>query len=246
VEISKSNLLPMYYQLKTLIHHRITSGEYPVDYCLPSEREFCETYGISRITVRQAIMDLVKDGLLVREQGKGTFVAKPKIEQRLSGLTSFTEDMRSRNLRPGTRLIRFIVIKVFGQVAERLQLPGGEEVYELARLRLADDEPMALETAYIPVYRVPNLSADMVAAGSLYALLRQQGILFSHAEQTLEASIARPLEADYLHIKKRDPVLLIERTTYMPDGSPIEFVKSVYRGDRYKFIINRLESTPGR
>lgn len=237
MEIDKASVVPIYYQLRTLIERRIASGQYLIGACLPSEREFCETYQISRMTVRQAINDLVKEGFLRREQGKGTYVAKPKIEQGLSRLTSFTEDMHSRNLQPGTKLIQFNLSSAMGRIAKRLHLSDGEEVYEIIRLRLADGEPMAIETAYVPVKFAPGLPAERMAAGSLYAMLTEQGIQLCHADQTLEAATARTYEAEYLHIRPRDPVLLIERTTFDDSGNPVEFVKSVYRGDRYKFSI---------
>lgn len=237
MNIDKTSVVPIYYQLKTLIQERISTGEYPVGMCLPSEREYCEEYGISRMTVRQAISELVNEGLLRRERGKGTYVAQPKIEQGLQGLTSFTEDMKRRNMHPGTKLIQMSVGPATGHVAARLGLAEGTEVYEIARLRLADGEPMAIETAYIPVSYLPNLPEEAIATGSLYEAMRQQGIQMAYADETLEAALARANESRRLNIKSKAPVLLIERTTYTSDGKAIEFVKSVYRGDSYKFAI---------
>ncbi len=236
--INKTSVVPIYYQLKTMIQECISSGEYPVGMCLPSEREFCEQYGISRMTVRQAISELVNEGLLRRERGKGTYVARPKIEQGLQALTSFTEDMKRRNMRPGTRLIHMSTYPATGHLARQLGVADGVEVYEIARLRLADDEPMAIETAYVPVGNLPYLREDVVATGSLYEVMRERGIAIAYAEQTLEAALAKPAEAAKLNIKNKGPVLLIERTTYSTDGRVIEFVKSVYKGDRYKFAIH--------
>ena len=237
-KIDKTSVVPIYFQLKTLIQERISSGEYPVGMCLPSEREYCEEYGISRMTVRQGISDLVNEGLLRRERGKGTYVVQPKIEQGLQVLTSFTEEMKRRNMHPGTRLIHMVTCPAAGHVARQLGLEIGAGVYEIVRLRLADDEPMAIETAYVPICNLPNLTEDKVATGSLYEVMREIGIEIAHATQTLEAALAKGTEATKLNIKNKAPVLLIERTTYASGGQAIEFVKSVYRGDRYKFAID--------
>lgn len=237
MKIDKTSVVPIYFQLKTLIQERISSGEYPVGMCLPSEREYCEEYSISRMTVRQAISDLVNESLLRRERGKGTYVAQPKIEQGLQALTSFTEDMKRRNMHPGTRLIHMTTCPATSRVARQLGIEDGESVFEITRLRLADDEPMAIETAYVPICNLPNLT-EKVATGSLYEVMRERGIEIAHATQTLEASLAKVTEATKLNIKNKAPVLLIERTTYASGGQAIEFVKSVYRGDRYKFAID--------
>lgn len=238
MKIDKNSVVPIYFQLKTLIQKRISSGEYPVGLCLPSEREYCEEYAISRMTVRQAISDLVNEGLLRRERGKGTYVARPKIEQGLQVLTSFTEDMKRRNMHPGTQLIHMVTCLATGHVARQLGIVDGESVYEIARLRLANDEPMAIETAYVPIGNLPNLTEEKVATGSLYEVMRENGLEITHATQTLEATLAKVWEATKLNIKNKAPVLLIERTTYSSGGQAIEFVKSVYRGDRYKFAID--------
>ncbi|MHB8073272.1 GntR family transcriptional regulator [Desulfosporosinus fructosivorans] len=238
MKIDKTSAVPIYFQLKTLIQEGISSGEYPVGMCLPSEREYCEEYGISRMTVRQAISDLVNEGLLRRERGKGTYVSQPKIEQGLQMLTSFTEDMKRRNMQPGTRLIHMITCPAKGRVARQLGIEDGDSVYEIKRLRLADDEPMAIETAYVPICYLPNFTEEKVASGSLYEVMRERGIEISHATQTLEASQAKVTEATILNIKNKASVLLIERTTCASGGQVVEFVKSVYRGDRYKFAID--------
>ncbi|HMM22533.1 MAG TPA: GntR family transcriptional regulator [Selenomonadales bacterium] len=235
--IDKSSVVPIYYQLKTLIQNRIAAGEYPVGARLPSERELCELHGISRMTVRQAVNDLVNEGRLTREQGRGTFVAKPKIEQGLVALSSFTEEMKRRSLIPGTKLLGFRVTAAEGRVAERLGVAAGEPIHEITRLRLADNEPMAIEISHLPLRYVPSLPPDLVAAGSLYEILRSSGIDMAYAEQTLEASLAKAKETEILRVKPKAPVLLMERTTYRSDGRAVEYVKSVYRADRYRFSI---------
>lgn len=234
--IDKSNIVPIYHQLKTLIQSRILSGEYSIGAQLPSEREFCDKYAISRMTVRQAIIDLVNDGLVKRERGRGTYVAKPKIEQGLQ-LTSFTEEMKQRNMVPGTRLLSLQSTMADGRSSSRLHLSEGHKIHSIARLRMADGEPMAIETSHIPVSLLPILSTESLEHGSLYAILRESGLRMAYAEETVEASLAKSDEAELLHIKSKAPVLLIERTTYLSDNTPLEYVRSVYRADRYKFSL---------
>lgn len=237
MQVDKSSVIPIYHQLKKLIQASIDNGDYPEGTCLPSEREFCLKYAISRMTVRQAISELVNEGLLRRERGKGTFVAKPKLNQRLSVLSSFTEDMAMKNMIPGAQLLSFNIIKAVGLIRENLYLSDNDDVYEIKRLRLADNEPMAIETSHIPVRILPNLKQNQIQQGSLYAFLKKNGIIISHGQQNIEASLASQQEAEQLHIRRNAPVLLIARTVYDEHGTPIEYVRSVYRGDRYRFTI---------
>lgn len=235
--IKKDSPLPIYYQLEEAIKEQIEHGEFRQGEMIPSEREFSEKYGISRMTVRQAITNLVNDGLLVRQRGKGTFVANQKIEQSLKGLTSFTEDMKARGMEPGTKLLDFSVIPAPVMIAEMLGLEEGSEVHEIKRIRLADGTPMAYEVMYMPVHLISGITREIVS-GSIYKHVEQTlGLQIGKAVQTLEASVVRKTEADYLQIKEGAPVLLIMRKTLLKDGRPLEVVKSVYRADRYKFTF---------
>lgn len=235
--IDKQSPIPIYYQLEQYIKEKIEKGEWRPGEIIPSEREWAETYDISRMTVRQAVNNLVNDGYLVRRRGKGTFVAAKKIEQPLKGLTSFSEDMRARGMEPGTIVLRFETVPASEKLAEGLGVTKGDDLYEVRRLRLADGLPMALETLYIPVHLVPGLTRDVVS-GSVYEFIEKEtGLIIGSAVQTLEASVARKLEAEHLQVKEGAQVLLLERRTCLDDGRPMEIVKSVYRGDRYKFMI---------
>lgn len=235
--IDKYSPLPIYYQIEEAIKGRIEKGELQEGEMIPSEREYAETYGISRMTVRQAITNLVNDGYLTRRKGKGTFVANQKIEQRL-GLTSFTEDMKARGLKPSTKLIDFQISEARGKIAAGLGIHPGDEIYEIQRVRLADNIPMALETTYLAADLVKGLNQRIVQ-GSLYQFVEEElGLNIDYATQELEASVARETESEVLRIAKGTPVLLIRRYTYLKDGRPLELVQSIYRGDRYKFIID--------
>lgn len=235
--INKNSPIPLYHQLEEHIKELIEIGELKPGGSVPPEREFAEKYKISRMTVRQAFTNLVNEGYLHRMQGKGTFVAERKIEQALQGLTSFTEDMKARGMVPGTQLIRFEIIPAPSQIAGQLAIPVYGPVYEIKRIRLADGVPMAIETNYISANLIQGITEKIVNQ-SLYAYIESQLFLnIDRASQIIESSIASPNEAKLLNISKGAPVMLIQRNTFLKDGTPVELVKSVYRADRYKFMI---------
>jgi GntR family transcriptional regulator len=236
--VDKTSPLPIYYQLEQEIKALIENGDLSPGDVVPSERELSEKYEISRMTVRQAINNLVNDGFLIRKQGIGTFVAKQKVEQKLKGLTSFSEDMRSRGMVPSTQVLEFQIVSPNKVISEGLALPNGSPVYEIKRIRLADGIPMAFEISYLSVERIPGLTREVVE-GSLYHYVENDlHFKIHYANQVLEASIAREMESKVLSIQEGMPVLLMKRTTYLEDGRPLEVVKSVYPGDRYKFVVD--------
>ncbi|MEH7883467.1 GntR family transcriptional regulator [Bacillus sp. JJ1609] len=234
--IDKNSPIPIYHQLEEYIKAQIDSGELQPDETIPSERVYADMFQISRMTIRQALTNLVNDGYLYRQKGRGTFVNKKKVEQRLQGLTSFTEDMRERGFTPGSKLISFEIIPAGREIADRLKLNENTPVYEIKRVRLADNVPMALETTYLPANLVKGLTEDIINQ-SLYQYIEEKLNLVIHeATQQIEASNAKDQELRLLEIEKGSPVLLILRTSTLKDGTPFEFVKSAYRADRYKFV----------
>jgi GntR family transcriptional regulator len=235
--IDKTLPLPLYYQIEEAIKQKIDKGDWESGFMISSEREFAETFEVSRMTVRQAINNLVNDGYLTRKKGKGTFVSGNKIEQKLLGLTSFTEDMKARGFRPASKLVSFQIVEANRSVAKALNISQDDQVYEIKRVRLANDVPMAIEMTYVPV-RLIALKEIHIQEGSLYSKVENAGFEIDYATQSLEASIARDAESDILEIAKGAPVLLIKRQTYLTTGEPLEVVHSVYRGDRYKFMID--------
>ncbi|MGG5254817.1 GntR family transcriptional regulator [Neobacillus sp. SM06] len=235
--INKNSPIPIYYQLEEHIRDLIEKGELRPGDSLPAEREYAETYRISRMTVRQALTKLVNDGYLYRLQGKGTFVAERKIEKALQGLTSFTQDMKARGLVPGSQLLHFERVPATDVIAKQLAIQEKRPVYEIKRIRLADKVPMALETTYISADLIKGLT-EKIANQSLYAYMEEQlNLRIDHASQVIESSIATQNEADYLEIKSGAPVMRIQRNTYLQDETPVEFAKSVFRADRYKFVV---------
>ncbi|WNB93928.1 GntR family transcriptional regulator [Bacillus sp. NEB1478] len=235
--IDKTSPVPLYYQIEEAIKNKIDKGEWEPGSMISSEREFAENYEVSRMTVRQAINNLVNDGYLTRRKGKGTFVSGKKIEQKLLGLTSFTEDMKARGYNPASKLVSFQIIQANHQIAKVLEISHNDEIYEIKRVRLANDVPMAIETTFVPVQLI-HLQESHFQEGSLYSQVEQAGFNIDYATQSLEASIAREKESEILEIAKGAPVLLIQRLTYLTTGKPLEVVHSVYRGDRYKFMID--------
>lgn len=236
--IDKSSPLPIYYQLEEQIKKQIESGELQPGDMLPSEREYAELINVSRMTVRQAMNNLVDDGYLYRQKGRGTFVAEKKVEQELGSLTSFTEDMKARGLVPSSKLLSFEIIPATEKIANHLQIKEYAPVYEIKRIRFADQVPMALEIVYASANLIKGLTEEKVNH-SLYQYIEEQLYLkIGHATQSVEASIASEIEGELLNIRKGSPILLLQRNTYLEDGTPLEFVKSSYRADRYTFTIH--------
>ena len=236
--------VPRYHQLKEIIREGIQSGDLKPGDVIPSERELAERYNVSRMTARQSIVELTHEGLLYRRQGKGTFVAWPKIAQQLTALTGFTEDIRARGQRPGAKLLEMGMVRVDGHAALRLQVPTGQRVVRLYRARLADDEPLALEQSLISFFGCEQLLEVDLVATSLYGLLETRfGLPPVEAEQEIEAGLATEAEAELLEIAVGSPVLLLRRTTYTERHRPIEYAESVYRGDKYAFHT-RLRRPP--
>ncbi|BBN98781.1 GntR family transcriptional regulator [Sporolactobacillus terrae] len=237
--IDHKSPMPMYYQIERYIEDLINQKQLTTGDQIPSEREFTDQFHVSRMTVRQAIMNLVHAGILIRIKGKGTFVAaQEKIEKKLLGFNGFSEDMISRGLKPGSRMLHFSIVHPPDKIAMQLKLQEGENVYEIKRVRLADDEPMAIETSYIPVRVLPHLTDQQVSPSLYHYIERETGMTINHAEQSIEASIVTSEEAKILDVAKGSPILLINRCAYLSNGQPIEQTKSLFRADRYKFKID--------
>jgi GntR family transcriptional regulator len=234
--INKNSPVPIYHQLEEYIKQQIENGLLMEEAVIPSEREYAQTFQISRMTVRQAINNLVSEGYLKRQKGRGTFVNKKKIEQELQGMTSFTEDMLSRGMSPSSTLLSFQIIPADKKTATHLRMEENDFVYKIKRIRLADDAPMAIETAYIPVELVPGLTEENSNL-SLYQYIEEHlSLSISEATQEIEASIASSPDAEALGINIGDPILLIERISYLQNEVPFELVKSTFRADRYRFV----------
>ncbi|TWT13317.1 GntR family transcriptional regulator [Planomicrobium sp. CPCC 101079] len=233
--VDKQSPIPIYAQIEEQLKNQISEGKFPPGAAIPSERELTETFGVSRMTVRQSITNLVNEGLLYREKGRGTFVAAPKVEQPLSGMTSFTEDMLSRGMAPSNQLVKFEKRQPDKGIAEQLQIMESDEVYFVERIRYADNIPMAIERTYLPVKLFPELREEALKE-SLYKYVEQTAQLkIAGAVQRMEASLAKKEEAELLHVEAPFAVLVIERVSRLDNQVPFEVVRSTYRADRYKF-----------
>ncbi len=207
---------------------------------IPTERALAGEFTVSRTTVRQALADLTAEGRLHRVQGKGTFAAEPKLAQRLQ-LSSYTEDMRKQGLKPSSKLLEMDELPVEADLAKLLGIRVGAKILRLRRLRLADSQPMALETTHLPLGRFRGLRKHVSAGGSLYAVLREHyGVELERAEETIETALAGPHEAEMLGADVGMPMLLLSRHSFATDGKPVEFARAIYRGDRYKFVTTLL------
>ncbi len=233
----ENNGLPLYIQLKKLFKEKIEDGKWEINAKIPSERSLEQKYGVSRMTIRKALDDLKNEGILIRRQGSGTFVNDKKIEEKLVKLKGFTQDMLSRGLIPSTSVISTKEINPDKEIRDKLKLNIGDKVFKLDRVRCANGKPMAFETAYLNAKYCPGiLSKDLES--SLYSILRNQyDLKLNNAEQTLEADIASEIYGELLDISEGDPVLILTRFTLNEENIPIEYVKSIYRGDKYKFKV---------
>ncbi|MEO3749247.1 GntR family transcriptional regulator [Streptomyces sp. B6B3] len=243
-ERSRTARVPKYYRLKR--HLQQMTETMPPGTPVPPERSLATEFDTSRTTVRQALQELVVEGRLERIQGKGTFVAKPKVSQALQ-LTSYTEDMRAQGLEPTSQLLEIGYITANERLAQLLKLPPGGRVLRIERLRLASGEPMAIETTHLSQERFPALRRSLVRYSSLYAALAEvYGIHLARAEETIETALASPREAGLLGTDVGLPMLMLSRHSRDTEGEPVEWVRSVYRGDRYKFVANLERPRPTR
>ncbi|WP_433328753.1 GntR family transcriptional regulator [Spirillospora sp. CA-294931] len=225
--------VPKYFQLRAILLDMIESAELPVDAAIPSERELCAMFELSRMTVRQGVDQLVSEGRLYRVPGKGTFVARPKIEMPLR-LVSFTEDMLARGLRPGGIDLDRRTVAADAALARAFGVEAGTEIHVIERLRTADGEPMALERAHILASFAPDLLDRRLADRSLHGVLEAvYGLVFDAGDQTIDAGLADTAEAKALKIARGSAVLLLRRRSYS-GGVCAELGVSTYRADRYQ------------
>ncbi len=223
---------PLYRRLQQGIRKALEQGAISANEALPPERELAAELGVSRVTVRKALRRLVDEGLLIQQRGAGTFVAG-RVEQALSTLSGFTEDMNARGLAPGVEWLERAVGTAMPEETLALNLSPGAKVSRLYRIRLASNRPMCVEQATLPQDVLPDPSA---VENSLYAVLEKMECRPVRALQRLRAQVLEMEQARLLQVQPGTPCLYIERRSFLSDGRPIEFVRSHYRGDSYDFV----------
>jgi GntR family transcriptional regulator len=223
---------PLYLQLAQNLRNHIHDGGVDPGGALPSERDLTELTGMSRVTIRKAIETLVEEGLLFRRKGSGTYVS-PLIEVTTSKLSGFSDDARQRGETPGVFWMFKSYANATDDEAAALEIPKSTEVARLGRVRLLGGEPLAIEHAVVPARFLPQLD-DL--GDSLYAALNLGGFRPVVGRQRIRAALATPTEAGIFSIRQNSEILRIERLTRLADGTPVEFTRSAYRGDRYEFV----------
>lgn len=237
--INKNIPIPLYYQLKTILLEYIQEHHSDMETPIPTEIEISEHFGISRPTVRQAINELVVEGYLYRIKAKGTFISKPKINQDfLLILDSFNKEMIKKGLTPSTKVLDVEIVESDEKVSKSLKLPVGSKVIQLSRLRYANEEPIVFVMTYLPYDLCPAILEKDLVKSSLYEILENEcGFMINEAKRSLESIIAGEFEANLLQIEKGAPIQYFESIAYLTDGTPIEYSRAKYRGDRNKFTF---------
>ncbi|MBB1608705.1 MULTISPECIES: GntR family transcriptional regulator [unclassified Pseudomonas] len=230
--------VPLYSQLKELLRTRILDGSYPPLSRMPSEAELGKAHGVSRITVRQALGDLQKEGLIFKIHGKGTFVARPKAFQNVSTLQGLAESMGERGYEVINRLRSFRFVPADAQVAVRLQVAEGDSVAQIKRARLVNRELVSLEVTYLPEAVGRRLEkADLVSRDIFLILENDCGLPLGHADLAIDAILADAELAAALELEEGSPVMRIERLTHGADGQPLDYEHLYYRGDAFQYRL---------
>ncbi len=230
---------PLYKQLSQILQQRIKEGVYKSGEKLPSESELIKVFKVSRITASAAIQELVQSGLVYRKKGKGTYVTRPRIIG-ISSFGSFTADILQRGMTPSSRVVEFTTVPADQELSTHLGLNVGEYCVKLSRVRFANDEPVAMETTYLPLKLVPGLENEDLEKGSLFSILEKSfGLHPAWSEGIFEASSARPEQAELLKIKAGAPVLFVHRVTLDNNDVPLEWAYSIYRADSFSFSTGR-------
>ena len=238
--IDPSDVIPKYYQLANILRQQIENEDFQPHDPIPSERQLESRYNLSRPTIRQAIDLLSRQGYLYRVHGKGTFVSPPKLQKGMLELTSFSEDMRNRGLTPGHKILEFGYVKPNSETKRHLEIIDDEKkVLRIKRLRFGNDEPIGLQDSFLSLDGELEITREEIEKrGSIYAILQEKfGIYPTEADETLEVTLATREEANLLKIQEGSPLLLNERTLWSQDRKAIEFVRILYRGDRYKYFV---------
>lgn len=244
-ELQLDSKIPLHYQLMLIIKRNIVSETIRPGGQLPTEKEFCDAYGISRSTVRGALTELETEGLINRVRGKGTFISKKKLRRQSGRVYSFSKQMTAMGLEPSSRLLEFETVQAGEELAHLFKNQPGVELYRIMRLRLADGEPLLLETTFLPVKLYAGLTRDKLGGKqSLYDLLEQEaGIIPYIAEESYESMNFTKKIADLLECPAGSAGFYIERSARRANGELFEYTQAFMRGDRSKIVLTLQQET---
>jgi len=244
--IDRNKPTPLYHQLKCILLDSMADGRLKPKDKLDAESALAEQYAVSKATVRQALGELEREGYIVRIQGRGTFVAVSPVDFGPSHLDSFTVQMEARGMRPGSRVLEQAVIAAEGELAESIGVRQGGPLFRLKRIRLADGEPMGIQTSHVPLDLAPGLEIrDFRKEKSLYAVLTDShGLIPARARETHSAVALDQHQAHLLGTEPGAPALESRRLTLLESGTPMEFVFSVMRGDRHRVVLELTARHP--
>ncbi len=238
-KLSLDSDIPLYSQLVSIIKRNISAGTLPTGALLPSEAELCRTFDVSRSTVRQAIGALESEGLVVRKQGRGTFVAEPKMRRRTENVYSFTSEISAMGMTPSSTILDFDVIDPSPDIVKMLELSGpGTRVYRFTRIRNVDGNPLILETSFYPTYIYPKLNRELLETHSFYSLLYEENVVPYSAVDSYEAVTMGRSEAELLGCKPGSCAFSVQRRTRTEAGVIYEYTQSLIRADRVKLDIH--------
>ncbi len=239
--IDKNSPIPIYHQLYECLKKRIKNGEFKVGEYLPSENSLADFYDVSRLTVRQALSKLVEDGIVEKLRGKGTRVKNEKNVENLTELSGFTDEARRNGYIPSSIVMQNTIVDAPFYIIEKLKLPQKSKMILLKRLRMLNGTPYAIEWAYLnPAVdtRLLNILEMDMSNGSLYDFFKNVlNLRLEYGDETLEVGHASVEDARLLGIHVNDCIVLRRRFTYTDNSECIEYVQSIYRGDKYKFTI---------
>ena len=237
-KLSMTSDIPLYSQLCNIVKRNISAGTLSPGDILPSESELCRNFDVSRSTVRQAIGELESEGLVVRKQGRGTFVAEPKVRRKTEMVYSFTSEISSMGFTPSSTLVEFDVIEPTPDIVKVLELNMPDaKVYRFTRIRKVNDEPLILETSFYPQYIYPKLTRELLQTHSFYSLLYEVGVAPANAVDSYEAVVMNRKEAELLSCKPGSSAFFVQRRTYTEEGTVYEFTQSLMRADRIKLDV---------
>ena len=231
IRLNENSPVPLYYQLENMIREEIEEGKYNPGDKIPSERELSEIVGLSRMTIRKAINNLVEKGILKRKRGQGTFVSEDKLDS-FPELIGFNEHIEMKGMTPSSKVIEHEVINANAEIAEKLNIEVGDEVILTSRLRLADGNPIGFEKSYVPYYICPKLMDLDLSEESIYRTLTNEGYKPTKGSQEIEAILADEYIANLLGGEVDQAILKNTRITYSGE-TPVEFSYNFYRGDKY-------------